>query len=102
MNQKKLQSPEFIQISESGIKFPRELMNQLVDGRVVFVCGAGVSMPTLPSFDELTQQIFTECGFGSNENENNLIEDGRHEEALESLKEPRKKTTISAALRFWC
>jgi hypothetical protein len=43
---------------EDGPTFPDELLEQLVAGEVVFLCGAGVSLPQLPGFKELVEKTF--------------------------------------------
>ena len=48
--------PELV---EKGPDIPVELMNQLDDGKVVFFCGAGISMGTgLPSFKGLVDYVY--------------------------------------------
>ncbi len=42
---------------------PDELIRDVVDGKAVFLCGAGVSMRVkMPSFKELADRIYTELG----------------------------------------
>jgi hypothetical protein len=42
---------------------PDELVQDVADGNVVFLCGAGVSMRVnLPSFKQLAAQIYADIG----------------------------------------
>ncbi len=71
--------PELV---EKGPIIPVELMNQLEDGKVVFFCGAGISMGTgLPSFVGLVDYIYKAS---------HLDPDGVEREALD-LEEPDEK-----------
>jgi hypothetical protein len=47
---------------EDGPTFPNELLDQLVAGEVVFLCGAGVSFPQLPGFKDLVEKTFDRLG----------------------------------------
>ena len=42
---------------EDGPNIPDRLLQERDAGRVVFLCGAGVSMPFLPNFQDLTQYV---------------------------------------------
>ena len=48
---------------EDGADIPEELIHAVTDGNAVFLCGAGVSRRVgLPSFEELTEQVYRELG----------------------------------------
>jgi hypothetical protein len=48
---------------EASADVPDELIREINDGEVVFLCGAGVSRGVgLPSFRELTDQVYTRLG----------------------------------------
>ena len=48
---------------EDGADIPNELIRSVTDGDAVFLCGAGVSRRVgLPSFQELTEQVYRELG----------------------------------------
>jgi NAD-dependent SIR2 family protein deacetylase len=54
---------------EASADVPNELIREVNDGEVVFLCGAGVSRGVgLPSFQALTDQVYTKLG-ESRENE---------------------------------
>lgn len=58
-----------LRFSKTGPGFPFELVDAMLDGKVVFLCGAGISVPMLPGFKDLVTQCFeylnhTEFGGG--------------------------------------
>ena len=63
--------PELV---EHGPNIPFKLMNELDDGRVVFFCGAGISMASgLPSFGGLVEHIYDQTGERKTDLEQRLI-----------------------------
>ena len=58
-----------LRFSDDGPEFPDELINDLLEGEVVFLCGAGVSAPQLPGFKELVDQCFEELNVAKNDAE---------------------------------
>ena len=51
------------QFVRHGPHIPTELLQDLEEGRLVFFCGAGISVPTgLPGFKGLTEHAFEKCG----------------------------------------
>jgi NAD-dependent SIR2 family protein deacetylase len=65
---------------EDGADIPDELISSVLDGDAVFLCGAGVSMRVgMPSFEELTDGIYTE------------LKETRHNEPAERLACERKE-----------
>ena len=47
-----------IRFSKEGPEFPSQLVDALLSGDVVFLCGAGVSAPQLPDFGGLVAKCF--------------------------------------------
>lgn len=71
--------------SGDGPAFPNELLDQMLAGEVVFLCGAGVSLPQLPGFNDLVTDVFADIGLQMDEGEKDAFDHGRYEEALGSL-----------------
>lgn len=74
-----------IRFSAEGPAFPETLVDALLAGEVVFLCGAGVSAPQLPGFGDLVQQCFARLNLEWSESELASSEAGRFEEVLGSL-----------------
>lgn len=72
--------PELIQ---NGPDIPVELMNKLDDGRVVFFCGAGISMGTgLPSFRGLVEHVYEVTKEAATPLEQNALDKSQLDKAL--------------------
>ena len=71
-------------------------MNALGAGDVVFLCGAGISLPQLPSFEKLVDQVAVELGVQLSSSENTAYKAGRFEEVLGSLS---RRLADSSAVR---
>ncbi|WP_042292078.1 SIR2 family protein, partial [Paraburkholderia mimosarum] len=72
-----------LRFSDDGPAFPNDLVDRMLDGDVVFLCGAGVSAPQLPTFGELVDQIYQSIGVEPTTAESLAIKKhGRYEEAL--------------------
>jgi NAD-dependent SIR2 family protein deacetylase len=71
-----------LRFSDDGPAFPNDLVDHMLDGDVVFLCGAGVSAPQLPMFGELVDQIYPRIGVDPSSAESLAIKHGRYEEAL--------------------
>ena len=71
--------------SDDGPAFPSALLNQMIAGEVVFLCGAGVSRPQLPGFADLVQEVFKDLGIAMDAGELDAFEHDRYEESLGSL-----------------
>ncbi len=78
---------------------PEELRRAHEDGKVVFFCGAGISVPAgLPSFKELVESVLTDllprkedCQPGTTESlARSAFCGGRYDEALDILESPRQ------------
>lgn len=74
-----------IQFSDEGPIFPDQLVDALLAGDVVFLCGAGVSAPQLPSFEGLVRQCFERLNMGMSASEEQSFQEKRYEEVLGSL-----------------
>lgn len=68
-----------------GPDFPESLIDDLVEGDVVFLCGAGVSAPQLPNFENLVRQVYATVGEERTAAEDHAFSVGRYEEALGAL-----------------
>jgi hypothetical protein len=71
--------------SDDGPDFPSELLDALLAGEVVFVCGAGVSAPQLPGFAGLVKHVYRKLQLDPDRGEEAAMEGMRYEEALGSL-----------------
>lgn len=76
---------ESLQFTSKGPKFPGHLVNAMINGDVVFLCGAGISAPQLPSFYELVNECFIRLRLEKSAAEENSFCAGRYEEVLGSL-----------------
>lgn len=74
-----------IRFSEAGPEIPPTLLDALIAGDVVFVCGAGVSMPQLDDFRTLTRKTFERLRVDMDSSEQRSFDAERYEEALGSL-----------------
>ena len=70
-----------LRFSEHGPLFPGELVDSLLAGEVVFLCGAGVSAPQMPGFRRLVDRTYEALRVERTESERS----GRSEEVLGSL-----------------
>lgn len=74
-----------LRFSDDGPELPDGLIDDLLRGDAVFLCGAGVSLPQLPGFRQLALDIFGELDVPPSAAEQAAINGGRFEEALGSL-----------------
>ena len=74
-----------LRFSDDGPEFPDDLVNDLLEGEIVFLCGAGVSAPQLPGFKELVDRCFEALNVSMNDAEKIAFKAERYEEALGSL-----------------
>lgn len=82
----KLGEPKMgFQFSADGPVFPLTLIDALLEGEVVFLCGAGVSAPQLPGFGNLVTKIYEAVGERPSAGERSAIAAFRFEEALGAL-----------------
>jgi hypothetical protein len=76
---------------------PEELIRDVADGNAVFLCGAGVSVRAgMPSFKQLTEQIYAEIG-ETPDNEAAELEAMRRGEYDRSLRSLEKRTALPKA-----
>lgn len=83
---------------------PDDLIKDVADGHAVFLCGAGVSMRVgMPSFGELTDQIYSEIGEMPKHEaaEVEALKRGEYDRALQSLEKrtrlPKMPSRVRAA-----
>lgn len=74
-----------LQFSEDGPAFPNALVDAMLSGDVVFLCGAGVSAPQLPMFGALVNDVYKRLGLEQTTAESNAATHGRYEETLGTL-----------------
>ena len=74
-----------LRFSEAGPEFPEQLVDALLTGDVVFLCGAGVSAPQLPGFGALVNRCFASLNVDMSASEQLSFNENRFEEALGSL-----------------
>lgn len=74
-----------IRFSDNGPSFPTALVDDMLEGKVVFLCGAGVSSPQLPGFKTLVEQVYESLSVEMTAGEKQAFEEGRYEEVLGAL-----------------
>lgn len=74
-----------IKFSAQGPSFPDALVDDMLEGRVVFLCGAGVSSPQLPGFKKLVDDIYERLNVEKTPGEVRSYKEGRYEEVLGAL-----------------
>lgn len=74
-----------LRFSNDGPVFPNVLVDAMLNGEVVFLCGAGVSAPQLPMFDKLVDDVYERLGIEPTPAERKASELGRYEETLGTL-----------------
>ena len=74
-----------LRLSEHGPEFPGELIDAVLAGEVVFLCGTGVSAPQMPGFKALVDCTFKVLAVEKTDSEKQAFEMGRFEEVLGSL-----------------
>ena len=77
--------PETIQLSPGGPELPTTFLDSILASEVVFLCGAGVSAPQMPSFEALVDQVYDKLAVDRASSERRAFADGRYEEVLDSL-----------------
>ena len=71
--------------SENGPEFPDDFLDSLLDGKVVFLCGTGVSAPQMPDFRRLVERTYEILAVERTDSEEFAFDQGRFEEVLGSL-----------------
>ena len=74
-----------LRLSNGGPEFPGELIDSLLAGEVVFLCGTGVSAPQMPDFRQLVERTYETLAIERTDSEQYAFEAGRFEEVLGSL-----------------
>ncbi|MDE2957539.1 MAG: SIR2 family protein [Bacteroidota bacterium] len=83
-------------LQDDGPEFPGQLVDAIMRGDVVFLCGSGVSSPQLPSYEDMVVATFERLRMEMSPPECEAFKNGRYEEVLGSLKrrlsDPREVT----------
>lgn len=74
-----------LRFSDHGPEFPSALVDALMAGDVVFLCGTGISAPQLPDFKTLVDKTYRCLGVEMNASEMRSYEGERYEEVLGAL-----------------
>lgn len=74
-----------LRYSDHGPTFPGELIDALLSGDVVFLCGTGISAPQLPGFQKLVDDVSTALDVPLDASEQGAYGEKRYEEVLGSL-----------------
>ena len=77
--------PGSLRISEDGPEFPGDLVDSLLSGDVIFLCGTGVSAPQMPGFGDLVERTYRKLDVEKTPSEVDAFEEERYEEVLGSL-----------------
>ena len=71
-----------LQFSDDGPAFPSGLVDAIMDGEVVFLCGSGVSSKKVSDFKGLVKRTYEELGLDRLGPEKKAFSDGRFDEVL--------------------
>ena len=74
-----------LHFSNHGPEFPGDLVDSLLSGDVIFLCGTGVSAPQLPDFPKLVRCTYSRLNLAMTESEQHAFDQGHFEEVLGSL-----------------
>ncbi len=74
-----------LSLPNGGPEFPGELIDSLLAGEVVFLCGTGISAPQMPDFGELVERTYETLEIERTDSEQYAFDAGRFEEVLGSL-----------------
>ena len=74
-----------LRFSDHGPEFPSGLVDALMAGEVVFLCGTGISAPQLPDFKALVDETYHRLGVEMNASEKRSYDGERYEEVLGAL-----------------
>ena len=75
-----------LRFSNDGPEFPSDLLDSLLKGEVVFLCGSGISRPQLPDFKGLVERTYERLSLDMSPSEKIAFEYERYEEVLASLR----------------
>ncbi|MXX59723.1 MAG: hypothetical protein F4246_09475 [Rhodothermaceae bacterium] len=76
-----------LRFSNDGPEFPGDLVDSLLKGEVVFLCGSGISRPQLPDFKGLVERTYKELSMDMSKSEEIAFKAERYEEVLGSLRQ---------------
>ena len=74
-----------LRISENGPELPNGLVDSVLAGEVVFLCGTGISAPQIPDFKRLVDRTYEILAVERTDSEQSAFDQGRFEEVLGSL-----------------
>ncbi|MYE04841.1 MAG: hypothetical protein F4Y00_07715 [Bacteroidetes bacterium SB0662_bin_6] len=74
-----------LRFSNDGPEFPGKLVNSILAGEVVLLCGTGVIAPQMPDFALLADRTYESLAVRKADSENRAYREGRYEEVLGSL-----------------
>ena len=74
-----------LRFSEDGPVLPSELVDSILSGEAVFLCGTGVSAPQMPDFRVLVEDTYDALRVNRTDSEQDAFTRGRFEEVLGSL-----------------
>lgn len=74
-----------LRFSEQGPLFPAALIDAVLSGDAVFLCGTGISAPQLPTFKQLVDKVSEALGVPVDASEQLAYDNSRFEEVLGSL-----------------
>lgn len=74
-----------LRFSDHGPEFPSALIDDLMSGEVVFLCGAGISAPQIPDFKLLVDRVYADLGMEMDRSEKCSYCRGSYEEVLGAL-----------------
>ena len=74
-----------LRFSTNGPEFPGKLVDSLLAGEVVFLCGTGVSAPQMPGFASLVDSTYESLAVQKTDSEERALTNFRYEEVLGSL-----------------
>src|SRR5262245_60986632 len=83
-----------------GPSIPQELLEARDQGRVVFFCGAGISMPALPGFRQLASRVLTELDTPVDAASRQLFEEkGNLDQVFNHLESEYRRSTVEKIVR---
>ena len=82
--------PPSLKFSDDGPNIPGDLVDAILRGDAVFLCGSGVSSPPLPNFKDLVAQTCKVLGLEMSRSEGAAFKCGRFDEVMDSF---RRKLT---------
>jgi hypothetical protein len=88
-----------VRLHQLGPDFPETLVDDLIEGNAVFLCGAGVSAPRLRNFRDLVLNVYDRLGEQRTPADEYAFQAFRYEEVLGALSRRlvRSEDVIDAA-----